>query len=140
MQFALKEWDHQAPAHKAGEKSKENSNGMALATISSKNPGAKAGGGDKKKHFGKRSKCWNCGEKGHKQDSCPNPKQEKDSSDGKKGTQQNTTLNKGRGLLSSNSNGSRSSSKNTDANATIDEDDIDGTWVALSKSKPVTGF
>jgi hypothetical protein len=67
MQFTLQEWDRQAPARKAKEKSKENANsGTALTTVSSEKPGAKTSGIDKRKHFGKRGECWNCGDKGHK--------------------------------------------------------------------------
>ena len=95
MQFAIEEWDRRAPMRKAREKSKDTSNGTALAMVSSEKPGAKTGGDDKKKRFGKRGECWNCGDKGHKRDTCPK-------------------------------------SKNSNANAAIDEDDVDGIWVAIS--------
>ena len=104
---------------------------MALATISSKKRGAKAGGGDKRKHFGKCGKCWNCRDKGHKRDACPKPKSdEKGLSDGKKDSgQQGSNSNKGEGTSGSNSNVSASSSKKPNASMAVD--DIDGAWVAL---------
>ena len=127
MQFALEEWDRRAPARKAREKSKETLNsGTALATVSSEKPGAKTGGGDKRKHFDKRGECWNCGDKGHKRDACPKPKSDKKgSSDGKKDSgQQNSNSNKGKGTSGSNSNTSASSSKRPNASVAVDS--IDG--------------
>jgi hypothetical protein len=133
MQFTLEEWDRRAPAHKAKEKSKENANsGTALATVSSKKPGAKTGGGDKRKHFGKRGECWNCGDKGHKRDTCPKPKQENNSSTEGKG-QQSSNSNKGKGNKPDSKNATSSSSQNTSVNAAVDED-VDGAWAVFGSS------
>ena len=137
MQFALEEWDCRAPARKAREKSKENANnGMALATVSSEKPGAKASGGDKRKHFGKCGECWNCGDKGHKRDTCTKPKQENNNSSEGKG-QQNSNSNKGKGK--GNTPGPKnttasSSSQNTSMNAAVDEEDVDSPWTIVGSS------
>ena len=130
MQFALEEWDCRAPAHKAREKQKDTlSSSTALVMVSSEKPGAKAGGGDKKKHFFKQGKCWNCGEKGHKKDTCTKPKQE---SDGNKNTgQQGSNSNKGKNSSGLN-NMSGSSSKNGNTNTAVDENNVDSAWVMLS--------
>jgi hypothetical protein len=134
MQFAIDEWDRCAPAHKAKEKQKESqSGGTALATVSSKKPGAKTSGSDKRKRFGKCGKCWNCSDKGHKRDTCPKPKQESNSSSEGK-SQQNSNSSKGKGNSSGSKNTTGSSSQDTSANAAINEDDIDGTWAVIGSS------
>ena len=134
MQFAIDEWDRRAPARKAKEKQKESqSGGTALATVSSEKPGAKTGGGDKRKRFGKRGECWNCGDKGHKRDTCPKPKQESNSSSEGK-SQQNSNSSKGKGNSSGSKNATGSPSKDTSANAAIDEDDVDGAWAIIGSS------
>lgn len=64
----------------------------------------------------------------------PIQKQERDSPDGKKGTQQSTNSGRGKGSSNSNSsNGSGLSSKNSNTNAAINKDDIDGMWVMVSR-------
>ena len=134
VQFTIDEWDRRAPVRKAKEKQKESqSGGTALATVSSEKPGTKTGGGDKRKHFGKRGECWNCGDKGHKHDTCPKPKQESNSSSEGK-SQQNSNLSKGKGNSLGLKNATGSSSQDTSMNAAIDEDDIDGAWAVIRSS------
>jgi hypothetical protein len=100
--------------------------------VSSEKPGAKTGGGDKRKRFGKHGECWNCGDKGHKRDTCPKPKQENNSSTEGKG-QQSSNSNKGKGNKPDSKNATSSSSQNTSVNAAVNED-VDGAWAVFGSS------
>jgi hypothetical protein len=137
MQAALEEWDRREADKKSRQKgSTSTSLGTALAAVSSEKPGAKSGGGNKRR--GKPGECWSCGEKGHKKNDCPNPK--KDESGNKDSDKSGGNSNKGKGSSSgsgsnnnSSSNSNKSSSnKKSNANAAVDDDeDTCGAWTAM---------
>ena len=130
MQAVLEEWDRREAEKKSRQKATSSTtSGTALAAVSSEKPGAKSSSG--KKHHGKLGECWNCGEKGHKKNNCPNPK--KDESGDKDLNKSSGNSGKGKGSSNSSSNqNSSSSTKKSNASAAIDDDeDVSGAWTAI---------
>ena len=138
MQAALEEWDRWEPDKQSRSKSSgsNSSSGTALATVSSEKPGVKSGSG-KSKQKGTPGECWNCSEKGHKRNNCPNPKvndkeYEKRDLNKSKGNSNKEKGNSSGSSSNSNSNKASSSSKKSNANAAIDDNNESGAWAVTT--------
>ena len=98
---------------------KDSTPGVAAITQSSEKPGQRTGGKRRKGPRRPVGECWNCGDKGHKQDACPKPKKA-DSRD------------KGKANLPKPAN----QSPMPFANIAYDLEEVCGAWTVVSVSSP----